>query len=232
MPEPVPIRDAATVILVRDPATAPRILMGQRGARAAFMPSKFVFPGGAVDAGDADIPLISPLPAPCLRNLGDQNDGAAPATFATAAIRELFEETGLILGQPAEWPAPPADWCAFAATGHRPAAASLSFVFRAITPPGRPRRFDARFFVTNAAAVMGDPDDFSAASDELSHLAWVPLDQARRHDLPFITEVVLAEVARRLPHLAPPEQVPFFRNDDEESLFLHLGGVSPLQSAQ
>lgn len=232
MPDPVPVRDAATVILVRDPAIAPRILMGQRGARAAFMPSKFVFPGGAVDADDAAVPLATALPAPCQRALSDQTTGVTPEALVTAAIRELFEETGLILGQPAKWLAPPADWRAFAATGHRPAAASLSFVFRAITPPGRPRRFDARFFVANAAAVMGNPDDFSAASDELSHLAWVPLDQARRHDLPFITEVVLAEVARRLPHLAPPEQVPFFRNDDEESLFLHLGGVSPLQSVQ
>jgi hypothetical protein len=46
---------------------------------------------------------------------------------------------------------------------------------------------------------------------------------ARGFDLPFITEVALAEIAARLPDLGPPASVPFFRNDDEESLFLRLG---------
>jgi 8-oxo-dGTP pyrophosphatase MutT (NUDIX family) len=223
-----PVRDAATVILIRNPRADAQILMGQRGARAAFMPSKFVFPGGVVDRGDAAIPLASDLPKACQRSLSDQNSGTAPATLAAAAIREVFEETGLILGRAADWQDAPPDWRGFAATGHRPAADALSFVFRAITPPGRPRRFDARFFLADAACVASDPDDFSAASDELSHLAWVPLADARRFDLPFITEVVLAEVASRLPSLSPPDQVPFFRNDDEESLFLRLGGVGPL----
>ena len=69
-------------------------------------------------------------------------------------------------------------------------------VFRAITPPGRPRRFDARFFMIDANAIASDLDDFSAACDELSHLSWIPLDEVRKFDLPFITEVVLAEVKR------------------------------------
>jgi 8-oxo-dGTP pyrophosphatase MutT (NUDIX family) len=213
------VRDAATVILVRDAATAPRILMGQRGAAAAFMPSKFVFPGGAVDPADAAVPLATPPPAPCAALLGD---GAR--AIAATAIRELWEETGLVLGRPGPWPDPPPDWAAFAATGHLPAAHALSFVFRAITPPGRPRRFDARFLLADAAALASDPDDFSRASDELSLLQWIPLEQVRSFDLPFITEVVLAEIAARLPDLGPPDTVPFFRNDDEESLFMRLGG--------
>jgi hypothetical protein len=49
------------------------------------------------------------------------------------------------------------------------------------------------------------------------------LAEVRTFDLPFITEVVLAEIAARLPNLGPPETVPFFRNDDEESLFVRLG---------
>ena len=65
------IRNAATVIVMRDRATAPRILMGQRGAKAAFMPNKFVFPGGAVDAEDAQVPLSRPLPALCETRLGE-----------------------------------------------------------------------------------------------------------------------------------------------------------------
>ena len=55
------IRHASTVIVLRDRLTKPRVLMGQRGATAAFMPNKFVFPGGAVDAEDAEIPLNNPI---------------------------------------------------------------------------------------------------------------------------------------------------------------------------
>ena len=217
------IRDAATVIVMRDRSTAPAVLMGQRGATAAFMPNKFVFPGGAVDAADGSVPLASPLPQPCLDRLRDQA-ACPPPALAAAAIRELWEETGLILGSPGAWPDPPQDWEDFAAAGHRPSAEALRFVFRAITPPGRPRRFDARFFLLDATALCGDIDDFSRASDELSHLQWVPLERARSYDLPFITEVVLAEIASHHDLSAAPPSVPFFRNDDEESLFLRLRG--------
>ncbi|OWU69018.1 DNA mismatch repair protein MutT [Marinibacterium profundimaris] len=219
------VRDAATVIVLRDLGTQPRVLMGQRGARAAFMPNKFVFPGGALDPGDADIPLVHPVPHPCLDRLAEDAPAGLETALAVAAIRELWEETGLVLGHPGAWGGPvPADWADFAATGHRPSAEALQFVFRAITPPGRPRRFDARFFLVDAAMIRGDLDDFSRASDELSHLQWVPLATAREVDLPFITEVALAEVGARLHDPNPPASVPFFRNDDEQSLFLRLRG--------
>ncbi|MCF6445103.1 NUDIX hydrolase [Nereida sp. MMG025] len=226
MSQDVPIRDAATVILVRDVDTTPRILMGQRGAKAAFMPSKFVFPGGAVDAEDARIPLARPIDTLTHNRLMDQS-ALDPNALAAAAIRELWEETGLILGQRGHWADAPKDWAGFAERGCVPDASPLSYVFRAITPPGRPRRFDARFFLVNAQAVVGDLDDFSAACDELSHLHWVALPEARALDLPFITEVVLAEVAANIGSFAPPASVPFFKNNDEESLFLRLGGTAP-----
>lgn len=219
------IRNAATVILVRDPDTRPRVLMGQRGANAAFMPSRFVFPGGALDPGDRDVPLAAPLDPGCAARLAEDAPDWMPNALAAAAVREVWEETGLILGTPGDWPGEvPRDWTEFAATGHLPSPAGLSFVFRALTPPGRPRRFDARFFLADAAHLRGDPDDFERASDELSHLQWIPLDEVRAFHMPFITEVVLAEVAAALPRLDAPESVPFFRNDDEESLFLRLGG--------
>ena len=219
------IRNAATVIVLRDRMTRPAILMGQRGAKAAFMPNKFVFPGGAVDAADARVPLARPLPETCAGRLAEDAGPGLAHALAVAAIRELWEETGLVLGQPGAWPGPPPpDWQSYAATGHLPDAAALQFVFRALTPPGRPRRFDARFFLVDAGAIASDLDDFTHAADELSHLQWVPLAEARGFDMPFITEVVLAEVEARARDTAPPESVPFFRNNDEESLFLRLRG--------
>lgn len=219
------VRDAATVILLRDRDTDPRILMGQRGAQAAFMPNKFVFPGGAVDRADAEVPLAAPLPSGCFDRLLEDSKNDIRHALAVAAIRELWEETGLVLGRRGTWSGqPPADWQTFHSTGHLPDASALQFVFRALTPPGRPRRFDARFFLADAGAVAGDPDDFSAASDELSHLQWVPLADARRFDMPFITEVVLAEIEARVRDRTPPASVPFFKNNDEESLFLRLKG--------
>ncbi len=217
------IRNAASVIIVRDGATNPRILMGQRGVKAAFMPNKFVFPGGAVDLADGGIKLATGLQQDCTARLGHETDPALIGAITAAAIREVWEETGLILGQSGPWSKPvPADWAGFADAGYLPSAAGLRFVFRAITPPGRTRRFDARFFMLDAAQVCGDLDDFSHASDELSHLQWIGLDQLRNFDLPFITEVVMAEVSRLIRSGECPDRVPFFRNDDEQSLFLQL----------
>ncbi|MBF9032597.1 NUDIX domain-containing protein [Rhodobacterales bacterium HKCCE3408] len=212
------VRDAATVIVVRDRGDRPAVLMGQRGKDAAFMPSKFVFPGGAVDAVDATIPLARPVGPTALSVRSD----LAPHAIVAAATRELWEETGLLLGRPGQADIdPPQGWRGYLATGHLPDGEAVEFVFRAITPPGRPRRFDARFLMVDAAHLASDPDDFGGAEDELSHLQWVPLDEARRFDMPFITEVVLAELAARLAGRAPPG-VPFFDNSGDRSRFLRL----------
>lgn len=216
------IRNAATLILVRDPETDPKVLMGQRGANAAFMPNKFVFPGGAVDREDGNIPLARALPEICGSRLDQDATGCSAKALYAAAIRELWEETGLALGADGVWDSAPDGWADFAARGVVPDPSQLHFVFRAITPPGRPRRFDARFFLANASAIAGDPDDFGDASDELSHLQWIPLPDVRRFTLPFITEVVLAEISASLPGLGPPASVPFFDNREEESVFRRI----------
>lgn len=219
------IRDAATVIVLRDRRGSPSILMGQRGSKAAFMPNKFVFPGGAVDPQDHDIELSAPLSTVCLTRLSEDTAQPLACALAVAAIRELWEETGLVLGVPGTWEtAVPDDWRSFARTGHLPDASKMQFIFRALTPPGRPRRFDARFFLVDAEHIATDLDDFSAASDELSHLQWVPLEDARGFDMPFITEVVLSEVQARIRDETTPSSVPFFKNNDEASLFLRLHG--------
>jgi 8-oxo-dGTP pyrophosphatase MutT (NUDIX family) len=211
----VPIRDAATVVLLRDGPGGPRVLMGQRGAGAAFMPSKFVFPGGATEPGDAAVAFARPLPEPERAALARLSE-TPPETIAAAALRELAEETGQRVALPSDT-AP--GWPGF--DGHAPDAGTLRFVFRAITPPGRPRRFDARFLLVPAEAVIGDLDDFGAAEDELSHLHWVPLARAQALDMPFITEVVLAEVAA-IVHGREAAGVPFFDNSGDSSVFLRL----------
>ena len=222
----VPIRDAATIVLVRRDGSEPAVLMGQRGAGAAFMASKFVFPGGAVSDTDARLPETLPLPAGERARL-ERWSSRAPEALAHAAIRELWEEAGLALGVPAEPRSDvPPDWRSFYARC-RPSPDRLRFFFRAVTPPGRPRRFDARFFLCPAESIHGDPDDFSASDAELSHLHWVALSEARRLALPFITELVLAEVEAMLPDLSVPDMVPFFRQGAEGPGFEMIRASAP-----
>ena len=193
------IRPAATVVLWRRGAQGDEVLMGQRGAGAVFMPSKYVFPGGGVDPGDQALAPQGQLDANCARRLSAAcSIGApSPAALVNAALRELDEETGLNPHQPA-----------------------LQFIFRAITPPGRTRRFDARFFLLDAATI-GQPDDFSRASGELAHLHWIGLAAARSLDLPFITEIVIAEVAALLAGRTQPG-VPFFDNGSDVPMFRRI----------
>lgn len=167
--------------------------MGQRGAGAVFMPEKFVFPGGAVEVHDheqATVPALAPI---CTRRL-EAESSAPPGALIAAALRELREESGQM--------------------PHASRAASLRFFMRAITPPGRPRRFDARFFLLDASELRTNPDDFGASDQELRHIQWIPLDEVRRFDIAFITQIALAELAAHLPRTDPPERVAFIRNDD------------------
>lgn len=196
------IRPAATVVLWRPAAVGFEVLMGQRGHAAAFMPSKYVFPGGGVDAEDHtdDLPGLTPDCAHRL-TLNCPADAPSPGTLATAALRELTEETGLALPNPAP--------------------GALRFMFRAITPPGRSRRFDARFFLAAAAGAVGDAEQFSDTLTELSHLHWIGLSAARALDLPFITEVVLAEASAMLGGQTQPG-VPFFDNSGPIPTFRRL----------
>lgn len=223
MTDAAPIRDAASVVLIDRSTDDPKVLMGMRGAAAAFMPSKYVFPGGAVDAGDeALVAGLAALPdALCLNRLSalPREGRCAADALVVAALRELAEETGLLVGSPGH---ASDGWPSYASEDFVPDASTLMFFFRAITPPGRPRRFDARFFLVDGTQVATSLTDFSRAEDELSHLHWVSLADARHLDLPFITEVVLAE-ARRIVvaseggPLRQPDAVWFFDNEGEET---------------
>lgn len=223
----VPIKDAATVVLLREVENDPHVLMGQRGKSAVFMPNKFVFPGGALDAADKNVTLAAPAADPSMQRLTTKSETDLSHPLLAAAIREMWEETGHPIAQRSEKAAEiahtqPENWQGFFQSGFLPDASGLEFIFRAITPPGRPRRFDARFFLGQADLIQGDLDDFSRAEDELSHLQWVPLAKSREFDLPFITEVVLAEVQNRIDHPNDDHPVPFFSHDGERSQFLKL----------
>lgn len=216
-PEP---RHAASMVLIRrDGDGAPRVLMGQRGHKARFMPSKYVFPGGALDPSDVGVPVAAPLRESCARRLSVDSAPDIGRSLALAAIRETFEETSLALGVAGagKGDSAPGNWGRFLGRGLRPSLDHLTFVFRAITPPTRPVRFDARFFLASAGDVAGDLDDFSEAEDELSHLSWLTLSEARKLDLPFITTVVLAEVEERLENPDSGRPAPYFRHEGERS---------------
>ena len=184
-------RDAATLIIVRQGDT-PRILMGKRAASHKFMPNKFVFPGGRRDPCDSRIDAPHALRAPVLRRLERHTGAAMNAArlrgLALAAIRETFEETGLVLGHAAARPprSRNADWGRYFAHGVVPPLDQMDFIARAITPTYRTRRFDTRFFLAYAEQLFTDPERINA-SGELLDLHWLTLDEARKRDLPIIT---------------------------------------------
>jgi 8-oxo-dGTP pyrophosphatase MutT (NUDIX family) len=207
-------RDAATLVLVRrDPDGRHRVLMGQRHASHKFMPNKFVFPGGRVDPADGRIEPVAGLRPAVMEKLCAGCPPTKARALAMAAIRETFEETGLLVGEAGAAPRRTRSepWAKFMANGVVPRLDILDYVARAVTPPYRDRRFDARFFMADATHIQGDVHDTSGASGELLEIHWVPLDEAQKLDLPTITHVVIDEVARRLRQGDPSAgSVPFF----------------------
>ena len=209
----VPIRDAATVILLRQKKGSTYVLMGQRGNKAAFMPSKYVFPGGAVDEDDSNVELFKSIDKKGIDLLHQYSEKKIAKELSVAAIRELWEEAGLRLcAKVDEVGKISPGWEDFCNDCYSPDASNLEYVFRAITPPGRPRRFDARFFICRAENVYGSLDDFSSASTELSHLQWIDIDNVKSLNLPFITEVVLNEVKEIIKDGPNKKGVPFFKH--------------------
>ncbi|MBL8587310.1 MAG: NUDIX hydrolase [Methylobacteriaceae bacterium] len=198
-------RDAATLIVIDRSGREPAVLFGRRHPGLKFMPGQFVFPGGRIEPGDRSMTagddLDPRVEARLLRRMRRPTASRARA-LALAAIRETFEETGLVIGAragagPAK-PPPSGAWSAFAAHGVAPALARLHFVARAITPPGRPKRFDTRFFAVDADAVAHRVEGVVGPDAELVELVWKPLSQVQTLDLPAITRVILRELDERI----------------------------------
>ena len=198
-------RDAATLILVERPERGgARVLMGKRHAGHRFMPGKFVFPGGRVEPEDRRMAAAGALDPDVEAKLNVRVRRPSPhfaRALALAAIRETFEETGLAIGVPdygAPENPPPGAWTRFAATGVTPALDVIDFLARAITPPGRPRRFDARFLIADATCVARRVEGAVHPEAELVELVWTPLNEALNLDLPEITRAALADLTQAL----------------------------------
>lgn len=192
---PIRPRDAATVIVHRRTGSGVEILMGRRHASHVFLPGNYVFPGGRVDPGDHRVRPATPLRAEVAQQLERAATPGRARALAAAAIRETFEETGLMLGRSAPSGLRlPAGWEAFAQAGLAPAFDRLDYIFRAITPTGRPRRFNARFFTVAAHHLSGE----IRCSDELEDVNWVPTGEVAGLPTSPITHMALAEFLRLL----------------------------------
>jgi 8-oxo-dGTP pyrophosphatase MutT (NUDIX family) len=210
-------KDAATLIIIDRTGGDPKVLMGRRHHGHRFMPGKFVFPGGRIEAGDRSMPAAGAL------NTRAEQALLARVTRPTlqraralglAAIRETFEETGLLLGTKEYGPperAPSGPWESFRERGVMPDLEALQLVARAITPPKRPKRFDTRFFAIDRDHVADEVPGIVGPDSELIELAWVSIAEAKKLELPAITTIVLDELQNRIDEgFAPELPVPFY----------------------
>lgn len=192
-------RDAATLILVRFDVAFPRLLMGQRNEGHVFMPNKYVFPGGRVEVEDGRLPLArdaDPITRQKLmQSMRGRPSQARARGLAVAAVRETFEETGLLVGRQT--------------SNEAPDISHLVYFARAITPPARSRRFDSRFFVADARAVSNLDAPLKLATPELLRLEWVSMAEALKLDLPSITRDILGLLQPQLEQRKlPPKDCP------------------------
>lgn len=183
-------RDAASLVLVDSSSTEPRILMGRRHSKMKFIPDAFVFPGGKLDPHDHAAKPATPLSVETGLAHTGTND-AKTLALAMAAVRETFEETGLLLATKGDVGSAATDtWTEFRKLGLAPALHEISFMARAITPTNSPVRFHARFFRADAKALSGT----LKGSGELLDLDWYPLSDALNLPIIDVTEFVLSEL--------------------------------------
>ncbi|WP_173931596.1 NUDIX hydrolase [Chelativorans sp. Marseille-P2723] len=214
-PGPLRPRDAATLILIDKRKGEHFVLMGRRHRRHAFMPGRFVFPGGRTDPSDSRVAVATNLhPAEEAKLVG--HGACVTATRARAialsAIRETYEEAGLLLGRRMPFASRSPHWQGFVEHRIGPALDGLRFVARAITPPGRVRRFDTRFFAAWRSEVAVELDQ-GGPTDELEEISWIPIREAMEFEIPAITRTVLGELEERLSAdgaLSPGHPVPFY----------------------
>ena len=209
-------KDAATLIVYRQCRDVVKVLMGKRHIKHKFLPERYVFPGGRVDPQDSRVRSATPIRQDVAELLTRRATPARARAIAAAAIRETFEEAGLIIGKPDPEPhrPAPANWRAFFDTGMAPCFENLTYVARAITPPWRPMRFNARFFMVDHKHVAGE----LGGDGELLDLAYVPIRETGALELPLITTRVLEmveEFARIPPAPGSMKTVTFFHHNGD-----------------
>lgn len=204
---PVRPRASASLIVIDRSEVEPRFLLGRRHDAHAFMPGKFVFPGGKLERGDAKLPAV-PLGKTSLDLLFEEiNKEAAAHALAIAAVREAWEEAAISVGNGKPVPDKPGQ------LPFHPDLSALAYVARAITPPGFPRRYDTRFFATFRDRIHETQRDPNAA-DEMTGFGYFTHMQTLSLNLPSITRIILEHVCRRLdadPHLELRQPLPTFR---------------------
>jgi 8-oxo-dGTP pyrophosphatase MutT (NUDIX family) len=193
-------RDAASLILLRGARDETEVLVGRRSLAARFMPGVYVFPGGAIDPPDR-----------IAWSVESGADRLAPRLLraARAALRETWEEVGVLIGRPAEAATdPPAERAIERAYREQSLAAAidrLTYVGRAITPSHSFRRFNTRFFLADGGDVFGEP----TASVELEDAGWRRIEQHLLDGFRDVTRFMLAR-ALALRQGATTDEPPLF----------------------
>jgi 8-oxo-dGTP pyrophosphatase MutT (NUDIX family) len=192
------------MIVVDDDGAEPRVLMGRRNPGQVFMPGLYVFPGGRIEPGDRRMNVAGALHEAVEMRLMSRVQRPSPGrarALALAAIRETFEETGLVIGSReygAPEDAPEGAWAAYAGHGCYPELDRLHLIARAITPPRRARRFDTAFFAVGADAIAHQVEGMTGPDMELVDLVWLPLSRIDSLEMPGITRTILQELQARI----------------------------------
>ena len=217
---PVRPRDAATLIVVRPGDRDPLCLMGRRHADSEFLPGCFVFPGGAVEGADQAAKPASQLDLTHLGAMGVGGNAAAAAALAVAAVRETYEETGIMIAAPGDVGAAPGKtFDEMRLRGVAPALGRLVYLGRAITPTYSPIRFHARFFLARLRPGRVD----LGGDGELHDLSWVPLTDVASLPTIEITRFMAefaGEIIKRAPLL--PAGRPVFSVRGQRRLIRYL----------
>ena len=176
-------RDAASLILLRGEGKELEVLAGRRPLHVRFMPGVHVFPGGAIDPPDR---------VPWTIETGTEALGPKLERCARAAMRETWEESGVLVGRsvssPPVVPVTRPIERAYRERGLTAAMDLLTYVGRAITPSHSHRRFNTRFFLSDGSNVFGEP----AASVELEDVRWYPIGRQPLESFRDVTRFMLA----------------------------------------
>ncbi len=198
-------RIASTIVLLKGPKDKPKILMGQRSSKNDFMPSVFVFPGGRVERADSYAPYIGDLSPRTETILEAAYNPRKARAIVLASIRETFEETSLILGQPQDTirNMKNAGWQALHDQGQIADLSGIEVFGRAVTPPHRHRRYDTWFFVKH---LTGTPPPISDSA-ELSNVDWFSFDEIGKLDLQRATKMMLQVLEQYLALPSAPPRI-------------------------